>query len=65
LVRVPARPALDHRQDAAALLDFIQRLRARTRRLSANVEKVGAVLDHPQRGIDRTLRIQQQTTVGE
>jgi hypothetical protein len=48
-----------------ALLGLVERLRAGTRRLAADVKKVGAVIDHLQRGTDRTLRVEQHATVGE
>ena len=53
------------REDACELLGFGDRSRARTRRLAADVDDVGAIADQLPRVIERALRVEKAAPVGE
>ena len=57
--------ALEHRHDAAQLLVSRDRLRARARRLTADVDERRALLDEPAAVLDRVGRVDERASVGE
>ena len=57
--------AVDDRHHPPPFLGVVDRIGAGPGRLAANVDDVGAVIDHPQTGVDRGWQVEQSATVRE